>query len=180
MLEDKLLIWKLKHGDKDALRRIYERYGDNMRTIACSLLHDTHAAEDVLHDVFVSFAQSAGQLEIKSSLKNYLIACVVNRVRDVFRNKGPQPVELEQAESINSNAACADTLLITDEKSGLLADALAEIPFEQREVIMLRLKGGMKLREIARLQKTSASTVQGRYRYGLEKLRIILDGKMNK
>jgi DNA-directed RNA polymerase specialized sigma24 family protein len=45
---------------------------------------------------------------------------------------------------------------------------------EQRETIVLHLKGGMKFKEIARMQRIPLSTVQGRYRYGLEKLRTIL------
>ncbi|HUU20582.1 MAG TPA: sigma-70 family RNA polymerase sigma factor [Sedimentisphaerales bacterium] len=175
MLEDKLLFWKFKHGDKDALRQIYEKYKDNMRTIACSLLRDTHTAEDVLHDVFVSFAESVEQVEIKTSLKNYLITCLLNRIHDLFRKKESRSVDLDQVCSTSSNSACPDKLLIGSERSQLLADALAAIPFEQREVIMLHLKGGMKLKEIAMLQNTSVSTVQGRYRYGLKKLRAILN-----
>ena len=58
MLEDKLLIWKLKRGNRDALRLLYEKYKDNLRTIAGSMLHDTQASEDILHDVFVSFAEN--------------------------------------------------------------------------------------------------------------------------
>jgi RNA polymerase sigma-70 factor (ECF subfamily) len=64
---------------------------------------------------------------------------------------------------------------MADERSRLLTNALAVIPFDQREVILLRLKAGMKLKEIAKVQKTSVSTVRARYRYGLNKLRAILD-----
>ena len=177
MFDDKLLFWKFKHGDKDALRQIYEKYKDNMRTIACLLLRDTHAAEDILHDVFVSFAESVEQLEIKTSLKNYLITCLLNRVHDVFRKRESLLVDFDQVCSTSSHSAPPDKLLISSERSQLLANALAAIPFEQREAITLHLKGGMKLREIAILQNTSVSTVHGRYRYGLKKLRALLNGK---
>ena len=90
MLEDKLLIWKLKHGNKDALRLLYEKYKDSLRTIAGSMLHDTQAGEDVLHDVFVAFAENIRGLHIRTSLKNYLTACVVNRARDEFRQTAPK------------------------------------------------------------------------------------------
>ena len=87
MLDEKRLIWELKQGDKEALRRIYIEYKDNLLTIAASLLHDTYAAEDVLHDVFVSFAGGIRNFQIRGSLKNYLTASVVNRVRDMYRKK---------------------------------------------------------------------------------------------
>ncbi len=180
MLEDKLLIWKLKRGNKDALRLLYEKYKDNLRTIAGSMLHDSHAAEDVLHDVFVVFAENARDFQIRTSLKNYLITCVVNRARDEFRRRQPQTIELDKAAPISSDSECPESQVEADEKSRLLTDALAAIPYEQREVIVLHLKAGLKFREVAQVQQTSLGTVHGRYRYGLKKLRTILDGELEK
>ncbi len=180
MLEDKLLIWKLKRGNRDALRRLYEKYKDRLRTIAGSMLHDTQAGEDVLHDVFVVFAENAGSLQIRTSLKNYLTTCVVNRARDEFRRRQPGMVELDKAGPISSDSKCPARQAEAVEKSKLLTDALAVIPYEQREVIVLHLKGGLKFREIAIVQQTSISTVHGRYKYGLKKLRTILNGELEK
>ncbi len=94
MLEDQRLLWRLKRGDKEALRTVYERYKDNMLTVATSLLHDTGSAEDVLHDVFVSFALSVQKLKLRSSLRKYLITSIINRVRDRFRTKKHHTVNL--------------------------------------------------------------------------------------
>ena len=180
MLEDKLLIWKLKRGNRDAVRELYEKYKDNLRTIAGSMLSDSHAAEDVLHDVFVVFAENARSFQIRTSLKNYLTTCVINRARDEFRRRQRQAVELDKAAAVGSDSNCPESRVITDERSRLLTDALAAIPYEQREVIVLHLKGGLKFREVAKVQQTSVSTVHGRYKYGLKKLRAILDGTLEK
>jgi len=174
MLEDKRLIQELKRGDKEALRMIYMEYKDNLLTIAASLLHDAYAAEDVLHDVFVSFAGGIEGLKLRSSLRQYLIASVVNRVRDRYRRKKHHMVELDQAGQINADSESPERLAIFSEESRLLTDALARLPFEQRETIILHLNGGMKFKEIAQMQNIPLSTVQGRYRYGLGKLRTIL------
>lgn len=112
MLGDKLLVYKLKHGDEDALRQVYEKYKDDLRIIAGSLLHDTYAAEDVLHDVFVSFAESVGQFQLKVSLKGYLTACVINRVRDEFRSRQSQTIELDKAGPISSSSERPDKPVI--------------------------------------------------------------------
>ncbi len=180
MLEDKLLIWKLKCGNRDALCLLYEKYKDTLRTIAGSMLRDSHAAEDVLHDVFVAFAEKAGQLRIRTNLKGYLITCLVNRVRDEFRRRQPQTIDLDSAGQVESNSNCPESRMQVRELSRVLTDALAAIPFEQREVIVLHLNGGLKFREIAKVQQTSISTVHGRYRYGLKKLRTILNGELEK
>ena len=174
MLDEKRLIWELKQGSNKALHRIYMEYKDNLLTIAAAMLHDTHAAEDVLHDVFVSFAGSIGNIQIRSSLKNYLTASVVNRVRDMYRKKKHHLVELEQAGQLAADTDGPVRSAVFGEQAELLADALARLPFEQRETIVLHLNGGMKFKEIARIQKIPLSTVQGRYRYGLDKLRTIL------
>jgi RNA polymerase sigma factor (sigma-70 family) len=180
MLEDKLLIWKLRCGNRDALSLLYEKYKDDLRTIACSLMHDTHAAEDVLHDVFVTFAENARQLKIRTSLKNYLITCVVNRVRDELCRRQKRIIELNKTVTISSASNCPVNLIVADEESKILTNALAAIPLKQREVIVLHIKGEFKFREIARMQQTSISTVHGRYKYGLKKLSAILDGELEK
>jgi RNA polymerase sigma-70 factor (ECF subfamily) len=176
MLEDKRLIWELKQGSKDALRQIYMEYKDTLLTIAASLLHDTYAAEDVLHDVFVSFAASAKRLELRVSLKSYLISSVVNRVRDRFRKKKHHTVELDKAGQISSDWNRPEQSAVLAEQLQLTADALSQIPLEQAETIILHLNGGMKFKEIAEMQNIPMNTVQGRYRYGLDKLRTILRG----
>ncbi len=57
---------------------------------------------------------------------------------------------------------------------------MALLPYEQREVLMLHLHSGMKFRQIAETQGVSTNTVQGRYRYGLDKLRSMLNGEVTK
>ncbi len=174
MLDEKRLIRELKRGSKQALRQIYMEYKDNLLTIATALLHDNNAAEDVLHDVFVSFAGTVGGLRLRGSLRSYLTTSVVNRVRDNYRKKKHHMVELDEARQVAGDSGDPEKSAAFGEQSGQLADALAQLPLEQRETIVLHLNGGMKFREIASMQGIAISTVQGRYRYGLGKLRKIL------
>lgn len=178
MLEDKQLIYKFKRGDKNALRRIYEKYKDAMYAVAYSLLNEPAAAEDVLHDVFVNFARSAPRFRLYGSLKNYLITCVLNRSRDMFRSKMYRVVEVERARSKLAEGTNPQQQAMEAEHENILTQALTNVPQPQREVIILHLHGGLKFREIADIQDVSINTIQGRYRYGLEKLRSILDGQI--
>jgi DNA-directed RNA polymerase specialized sigma24 family protein len=59
MLEDKLLVWKMNRGKPDALRRVYQKYKDDLLTLATALLFDKTEAEDCLHDCFVAFIKGA-------------------------------------------------------------------------------------------------------------------------
>lgn len=174
MLDDRRLLGRLKRGDDEVLSQIYMEYKDHLLTIATSLLHDPYAAEDVLHDVFVCFAAVAGGLRLRDSLRNYLVASIVNRARDMYRKKKHHLVELDEAGQIASGSKGPGQMAATDEETARLTGALAQLPPDQRETIVLHLNAGMKFREIARMQGIPISTVQGRYRYGLGKLRTIL------
>jgi RNA polymerase sigma-70 factor (ECF subfamily) len=180
MVEDRLLIWKFKHGSQEALRAIYEKYRCYLLALATALSNDVNTAEDVVHDFFVSFAQSSGKLKLDGSLKWYLATCVANRTRDKIRARQRQAVRLDETSSICLNANGPESSVICNEELKQLRFAIGQLPYEQREVVILHAKGEMKFRQIARLQNVSIKTVQSRYRYGLDKLRLILEGKVEK
>lgn len=74
MIEDELLKLRFKAGSIDALQRIYEKYRDYLLTLAMAMSNDAATAEDVVHDVFVSFAQSGSGFRLHGSLRAYLAA----------------------------------------------------------------------------------------------------------
>jgi len=181
MLEDRLLSWRFKHGSTDAFRRIYEKYESDLLTLAANLLAETNAAEDVVQDVFISFVQSVEKFHLRGSLKGYLATCVANRARDCIRKrKRQQTVAANEAQQLISNADGPVQLVITSEELQQLSRALTFLPYEQREVIVLHLHGDLKFRQIAKLQNVPVKTAQSRYRYGLDKLRSILNGEVKK
>lgn len=174
MSEDKHLLKRLRHGDSHALRRLYEKYRTDLYTVALSLIHDVHAAEDCLQDVFVRLAERAADLHIRRNLKGYLVSSVANRARDQFRGK-IKP--LDKTDSFGCSACTTDPIkvLIDREESARLFNMLKRLPFTQREVFILHVQGGMKFKDIAKLQSVSTKTAQSRYRYAIEKLRALLD-----
>jgi RNA polymerase sigma-70 factor (ECF subfamily) len=181
VLEDKLLVWKFRRGSRDALRRIYKKYRDDLLRLATALLNETSAAEDVVHDVFTCFVRSAGQFQLTGSLKGYLATCVANRARNVNRaRQRQQTTGLDNAGAIASDWRRPDQWIICSEEFTQLRNALAQLPYEQREAVILHVQSGMKLREIAKVQDVSIKTVQSRCRYALEKLRSLLDSEVQK
>ena len=181
MLEDKLLIWKFKSGDEAALARIYEKYKDDLLRIAAGLLNRRSAAEDIVHDVFVSLAQSTEKLKLGGNLKGYLATCVVNRVRNSNRIRNRRlAVSLDETEPMTSDSDKPERWIVHNEKLDRLNAAMAQLPYAQREVVILHVQGGMKFRAIAESQNASINTVQSRYRYGLDKLRSLLNSEVEK
>ena len=139
-----------------------------------------NTAQDVVHDFFVSFAQSAEKLKLAGSLKGYLAVCVTNRARDEIRARQRQPVGLDEANPVCYDADGPGLAAVCSEELQQLSRALAKLPYEQLEVIILHVKGQVTFRQIAKAQNVSVNTAQSRYRYGLDKLRSILDGEVAK
>jgi RNA polymerase sigma factor (sigma-70 family) len=180
MVEDRILVWKFNRGSKDALNRIYEKYKDDLLGLAVTLLRDRSVAEDIVHDVFVSFARGCGTFHLSGTLKGYLSTCVANEARDRNRLKSGRDAGLDATEAFASDSAGPAEYAIGREESKKLQDLLGRLPYEQREVVVLHLRHGMRFREIAKALDVSINTVQSRYRYGLERLRSILNGEINK
>ena len=180
MLEDRLLVIKCRCSNKDAMCRIYGKYKDFLLTLAKGLVGEQKDAEDIVHDVFVNFACSVEKFKLTGSLKGYLATCVSNLARDKIRSRTRQAAVLESVsdskwESKNPAQSLAETEEITR-----LREMLDQIPYEQREVILLHIKAGMKFREIADSQGQALSTIHGRYRYGIDKLRSLLNSEVKK
>lgn len=180
MIEDKILLWKMKHGSSDALGRIYEKYKSDLFSLANSLLHDINAAEDVVHDVFVSFVKSADEFQLTGSLKGYLLTCVANLSRDRVRARRRESIGISITDMVIPSYKIPSHALISAEELHRLREAISKVPYEQREVVILHLQGRRTFRQIAESQGIVVSTVQSRYRYGLEKLRSLLNGEVEK
>jgi RNA polymerase sigma-70 factor (ECF subfamily) len=180
MIEDKLLIYRCKRGNRSAFRRIYEKYEGDLRTLAANLLDDKSAAEDVVHDVFVSMLRVVDTFELRSSLVGYLKTSVANKARDYRRKKRPQAVVDDDARETPSDAKGPAQLVIQSELSQRLDSAMSRLPFEQREAVVLYLHGRMKFKAIGRLQKVSIKTAYTRYRAGLDRLKSMLNSELEK
>jgi len=181
MVEDKLLIWRFKLGSQDALRRIYEKYKNDLLKLAVALTNDVNTAEDIVQDVFVNFAQSVAKIQLSGNLKTYLATCVANRIRNTKRDqKRHETPSIETTDREICDIARPEQWAILSEELELLNNAMTQIPYEQREVLGLYMQGGMSFRQIARVQNASINTIQGRYRYGLNKLRSILNSEAQK
>jgi len=177
---DRLLVARCRQGSKEALRRIYEKYRDDVLILAIALSHDVDLAEDAVHDVFVAFARNVKSFKLTGSLKAYLVKCVLNRVRDLMRTQRSRAGILHagRADSTSRDENDPGRRIECSEELRLLSAALAELPHEQREVIVLHVHGQMRFRIIAKSLGISVNTVKGWYRYGIRKLRSILNSEV--
>jgi len=176
MDEDKILIEDFQRGDRQAFCRLYEKYVPYLLTLSMNLLADAAAAEDVVQDVFTAFVKNHRSFRLQGSLKHYLAKCTANKARDWFRRRARRrdsslsddaPIPAKEKDPFESAHQ--------EEELQRIQRAMKQLPYEQREVLSLRLHGDLKFREIAKEQHVSLKTAISRYRYGLEKLRSLLN-----
>ena len=180
-MEDKLLIWKLNRGSREALCRIHEKYRDDLVRIAAGLLNDVSRAEDVVQEVFLMLVHCSGNFEIRKNLKGYLATCVVNKIRNLGRAKNSRnSVRLDDIEPAISSSKTPEQRVVCDEEFQLLYEAMAKLPYEQKEAVILHVQGKMKFKDIAKLQGSPIKTTLSRYNYGLRKLRSMLNSEVEK
>jgi len=181
MLEDRLLIWKLRQNRPEALQRLYEKYKNALLKLAVVLCSDVNTAEDVVQDVFISFAGSARRIRPIGNPKKYLMTCVANRIRNIKRDeKRHKTSDIEASDVLISGSKRPEQWAILSEQLQILSSAMSQIPRNQREVIALYMQGNMNFRQIAKMQDTPASTARVRYNKGMNTLRALLNSEVEK
>lgn len=181
MLEDKVLIWRFNHGRPEVLHEIYDTYKRDLLTLAMSLLGDLAVAEDVVHDVFLSLLKLSGRLKVTGSLKGYLTTCVVNGARNLIRAHRRHPTgDLDELDPVPAADDQPEDAAVVAEQLGHLEWALGQLPYLQKEVLVLRVYGQMPFKDIAKQQGVSTNTALGRYRYAIDRLRSLLNGEVRR
>jgi len=147
------------------VRQLYERHGPALLAYACSFAADRSHAEDAVQQVFLKLLR--GETETPNVPLAYLYRAVrntaLNARRTIKREASIDSVEHWFSHSGgNHDAALA------------LQSCLAELPDDQREVVIMRIWSGLTLEEIATATAAPLNTIASRYRYALEKLRARL------
>ena len=78
-ISDKELLDRLNKGDETVLKLLYERYWEELFISAYNLLKNREVCEDILQEIFISIWKKRGKIQIKISLKSYLIQVLLIR-----------------------------------------------------------------------------------------------------
>ena len=85
MLEDNFSIWKLKCGNEKALHHLYQKHKDNLFTIADLLVNDKITAENILLNIFLSFAGNIEGFYLSPELPRFGDSIDEGRLRRFIR-----------------------------------------------------------------------------------------------
>ena len=172
LFSDEQLALGIQHGCADDLTLLVERHhGPLLGFLYRMTGGDRALAEDLVQETFLRVLSKINSYRYPRSLKPWLYAIAVNIARDhykqaEFRHTDSMPTQFEI-----SVAGTPESELVTNEETHLVATAMNNLPFLQREVILLRYFHELSLDEISEIVQVPVGTVKSRLSLGLQRLK---------
>ena len=159
------------------LDELYDRHGEEMYRFLAFRLDTPQDAEDVLQETFFRLARYRVRWPFIRDPRAFVFKVLRNESNRFLG----RAVRRRQGEMLAKRDSPTAVIVDPPPPPGIdpasLKAALAALPGEQSEVVILKVFEGFSFREIARICGLSLNTAASRYRYGLEKLRSLLEGK---
>jgi RNA polymerase sigma-70 factor, ECF subfamily len=161
-------ITRAKQGDTNALHFLYVRYADEVYGFANSIVHDSHAAEDITQNVFGKLMTAIQRYQQREApFAAWIRRVARNAALDHMRARRQIPVEHVRLDDRGHEQ-------VGFERSQCLREALRQLPEDQREVVVLRHVAGLTPVEIARRPGKSEGSVHGLHHRGRGALQTAL------
>ncbi len=163
-------VARAKGGDREALRYLYVHYADHVYGYVASIVRDDHEAEDVTQHLFAKLMTALPKYEPREvPFSAWILRVARNVAVDHMRQR--RAIPCDEVRALDTNAGDDDA---THMRSMGLRDALATLPEEQRQVVVMRHVVGLPPGEIAdRLGRTEPS-IHGLHHRGRGALRTAL------
>ncbi len=177
-LTDADLCDRLRQGDANALRVLYDRYSRLVYTLAYRILDRAEEAEDLTQDIFLSFWKTPKFDAQRASLGTYLSLLTRSRALDRISQRASRQRSLQRLQTAESaSSLCATPLdyAAYDEQQQQLKTVLAQLSEPQRQVLSLSYYQGLSQSAIAQQLALPLGTVKTHARQGLIKLRQLLN-----
>ena len=175
--EENLILNRIKKRDKETFKVLYENYFAKMVLFSESYLYNEEEARDLVQDLFFYLWDHAETLQVTTSIKAYLFTSVRNRCLNVLRGRKIRDEHNDKLFEAQLFSGTED-VVIDEEVSQRLQEALNALPDKCREIILLKIVDGKKNKEIAEqlgIAETTVKTqVQRAYRMLREKLIPVL------
>lgn len=172
---DAAAVARLAGGDAVALRELYDRYGRVVYSFAYRLTNDATLSEECVQDVFLALWRRAADFDpTRAKLTTWLFVVARNRAIELGRQKARRPELRDELEPAGHSPDPADLVAVADQAQRL-AEAFAELPEEQLEVLRLAYFDELSHTEIAEVIGIPLGTVKGRVRLALQRLRSLSD-----
>jgi RNA polymerase sigma-70 factor (ECF subfamily) len=176
------LVAELAAGKADALGQLYDRYSGMLLGLATKILADPADAEEVLQEVFLQVWKQAGRYDPgRSSVSTWMVLITRSRAIDRLRSRGVAErtaIAAESEKSTHHTSPEGVSNVFMQERRKRLAEELARLPQEQKQVLEMAFYQGLTQSEIAERTDTPLGTVKTRTLLAMRKLRKALQDEI--
>jgi RNA polymerase sigma-70 factor (ECF subfamily) len=176
---DEWLMAQVAQGQRDHLEPLIRRYASPLLTFIHRMTGDRHRSEDIFQEVFLAVWIKRHQYQFPRPFKPWLYAIAVNKCHAVARVRRPGILPLEEEAAPSTEGTTPAETLIATETAALVSSAVAELPTQQRAVLVLRVWNGLSYAEIAQVVGRTEATVRSHMFHGLATLRRYLEPRLN-
>ena len=166
---DEALLGRCARGDRAAFDRLVDRHGSALFRFTSTHCSSPRDAEDALQDGLLAAWRGAATFRGDSSARTWLFQVVLHACRRRGRRRAGEPAvhaPVDEAERLPSGEAAADDRTASRETGAALAQALAALPEESREVLVLRDVEGMTGEEAAAVLGIGLAAMKSRLHRG--------------
>lgn len=183
------LIRESKNGNSSSFEELVSPHYKKAFNTAYRILGNLEDANDVAQDAIIKVFKSIGSFKENSSFSTWVYKIVVNTCIDFKRKNNKQEVIYLDKQigekngglvlEIPDKAGTPESLFEENEVKHIIHDAINELNFEQRKIIVLRDVKGFSYKEIAEILDCSEGTVKSRISRSRNNLRKVLVSKLN-
>ena len=174
---DASLLARMAQRDPKALDLFYTRHARAVFSLALTMLGDHTRATDLTQDVFLLVWRSAGTYQPAGSARAWLLRLTRNHAIDELRRDRRRLASESTLPAPRFHALPAPLALTDAAERQAVRDALATLPAEQRDALVLAFFQGLSHQEIATCLRTPLGTIKARIRRALQTLRQQLQGE---
>ncbi len=182
---DQILVKNFIEGDSSSFETLLKKYKDRVFTYIIMIVKNQDLANDIFQDTFIKVMISLRKrkYEERGSLISWIIRIAHNLIIDHFRKEKRLPTVSNEDSDYNlfNNSDFSDKniedVIIKDQIEKDVRRLLDTLPFEQKQVVLLRLFGDLSFKEIAKITNVSINTALGRMRYALINLRKVIEDR---
>lgn len=170
--EDYALVLRVQKGDKAAYNLLVSKYHRRLGRLLTRLLKNQEDIEDVIQETFIKAYRAIGNFRGESAFYTWIYRIAINTAKNllVTQNRRPSTIQ-EHADSDNetfednsalSNIDTPESLLQTQQIGEAVNQAMAALPDDLRDAIVMREIEGMSYEEIAAAMGCPIGTVRSR------------------
>ena len=177
MDSDAVLVMDIKAGNKTALQQLVEKHKKNAFRMALGLVGNKDDAYDISQEAFLRVYRSADTFDERQPFLPWFYTIVANLSRTWLRRRVTRDhrmVDIDTADYLVASDSDPEASYERKEMLQLLSKSLMELPFADREIIVLQHFRGMSYDEIALILNIPKGTVMSRLYYARKKLATLM------